>query len=68
HFDGYGWGEVVPDGYGVAYMVNENNLSFNVASMKEMHPERLHHYLKESASEMRALFEQTLLEAPKSKL
>ncbi|KAG0361784.1 Carnitine O-acetyltransferase mitochondrial [Podila minutissima] len=68
HFDGYGWGEVVPDGYGVAYMVNENNLSFNVASMKEMRPERLHHYLKESASEMRALFEQTLLEAPKSKL
>ncbi|KAG0367196.1 Carnitine O-acetyltransferase mitochondrial [Mortierella sp. AD032] len=68
HFDGYGWGEVVPDGYGVAYMVNEHNLSFNVASMKEMHPERLHHYLKESATEMRKLFEQTLLEAPKSKL
>ena len=68
YFDGYGWGEVVPDGYGIAYMVNENNLSFNVASMKEMHPERLHHYLKESASEMKQLFEQTLLEAPKSKL
>jgi len=68
NFDGYGWGEVVPDGYGVAYMVNEHNLSFNVASMKNMHPERLHHYLKESATEMKQLFEQTLLEAPKSKL
>ncbi|KAF9433454.1 Carnitine O-acetyltransferase mitochondrial [Entomortierella beljakovae] len=68
HFDGYGWGEVVPDGYGVAYMVNENNLSFNVASLNEMRPERLHHYLKEAATEMKQLFEQTLLEAPKSKL
>ncbi|KAF9992389.1 Carnitine O-acetyltransferase mitochondrial, partial [Entomortierella chlamydospora] len=67
-FDGYGWGEVVPDGYGVAYMVNENNLSFNVASRKEMRPEHLHHYLKEAATEMRRLFEQTLLEAPKPKL
>ncbi|KAF9149056.1 Carnitine O-acetyltransferase mitochondrial, partial [Mortierella sp. AD010] len=67
-FDGYGWGEVVPDGYGIAYMVNENNLSFNVASRKEMRPEHLHHYLKEAATEMRHLFEQTLLETPKPKL
>ncbi|KAF9208140.1 Carnitine O-acetyltransferase mitochondrial [Haplosporangium sp. Z 27] len=67
-FDGYGWGEVVPDGYGVAYMVNENNLSFNVASRKEMRPEHLHHYLKESATQMKQLFEKTLLEAPKPKL
>jgi carnitine O-acetyltransferase len=43
-------------------------LSFNVASLKEMHPERLHHYLKEAATDMRHLFEQTLLEAPKPKL
>ncbi|KAF9343895.1 Carnitine O-acetyltransferase mitochondrial, partial [Mortierella sp. AD094] len=68
YFDGYGWGEVVPDGYGIAYMVNEHNLSFNVASLKEMHPERMHHYLKEAATEMKQLFEQTLLEAPKPKL
>ncbi|KAG0242970.1 Carnitine O-acetyltransferase mitochondrial [Actinomortierella wolfii] len=68
YFDGYGWGEVVPDGYGIAYMINENNLSFNVAALKEMRPDRMHHYLKEAASEMRQLFEKTLLEAPKSKL
>ncbi|KAG0306958.1 Carnitine O-acetyltransferase mitochondrial [Dissophora globulifera] len=68
YFDGYGWGEVVPDGYGVAYMINANNLSFNVAALNEMRPEHLHYYLKEAATDMKQLFEQTLLEAPKSKL
>ncbi|KAF9582836.1 Carnitine O-acetyltransferase mitochondrial [Lunasporangiospora selenospora] len=68
HFDGYGWGEVVPDGYGIAYMVNENNVSFNVAALKEMRPDRLHHYLKEAATEMKTLFEKTLIQAPQAKL
>ncbi|KAF9071585.1 acyltransferase ChoActase/COT/CPT [Rhodocollybia butyracea] len=27
HFDEYGWGEVVPDGFGVAYMTGHNSLS-----------------------------------------
>jgi hypothetical protein len=30
---GYGWGEVVPDGFGVAYMVSEDCLMFNVAGL-----------------------------------
>lgn len=34
HFDGYGWGEVVPDGYGIAYMIKKNSLSFNVAARR----------------------------------
>lgn len=29
-FEGYGWGEVVPDGFGVAYMVKGDSLRFNV--------------------------------------
>lgn len=33
HFDGYGWGEVVSDGYGIAYMVKANSLSFNVVAL-----------------------------------
>ena len=34
HFDGYGWGEVVPDGYGIAYMIKDGSIHYNIASMK----------------------------------
>lgn len=36
HFDGYGWGQVVNDGFGVAYMIKNNALQFNVASVKDL--------------------------------
>ncbi|KAI8327593.1 acyltransferase ChoActase/COT/CPT [Chlamydoabsidia padenii] len=36
YFDGYGWGQVVPDGFGIAYMVNNNVLQFNIASVKDL--------------------------------
>lgn len=36
YFDGYGWGQVVPDGFGIAYMVNNHVLQFNVASIKDL--------------------------------
>ena len=32
-FEGYGWGEVVPDGFGVAYMVREDRFMFNLAGL-----------------------------------
>ena len=32
HFDGWGWGEVVPDGLGVAYSVRKERINFNVTS------------------------------------
>ncbi|KAL0074914.1 acyltransferase ChoActase/COT/CPT [Phycomyces blakesleeanus] len=35
-FDGYGWGQVVNDGFGVAYMIKANSLQFNVASVKDL--------------------------------
>ncbi|KAI9293906.1 acyltransferase ChoActase/COT/CPT [Neoconidiobolus thromboides FSU 785] len=34
HFDGYGWGEVVPDGYGIAYMIKKDAIQFNVTAIK----------------------------------
>ncbi|KAI0241817.1 Carnitine O-acetyltransferase mitochondrial [Massospora cicadina] len=34
YFDGYGWGEVVPDGYGIAYMIKRNALHFNVVALQ----------------------------------
>lgn len=36
HFDGYGWGQVVNDGFGCAYMIKGNALQFNIASVKDM--------------------------------
>jgi len=33
-FDGWGWGEVVPDGLGVAYSTNSNVLLYNVTSAR----------------------------------
>ncbi|KAI9478378.1 MAG: acyltransferase ChoActase/COT/CPT [Benjaminiella poitrasii] len=36
HFDGYGWGQVVNDGFGVAYMIKNNALQFNIASVKDL--------------------------------
>ncbi len=35
YFDGYGWGEVVPDGFGIAYMVKNNSIHYNVANLRE---------------------------------
>ncbi|KAI9320025.1 acyltransferase ChoActase/COT/CPT [Dichotomocladium elegans] len=36
YFDGYGWGQVTNDGFGVAYMIKNNAFSFNVASVKDL--------------------------------
>jgi carnitine O-acetyltransferase len=32
YFNGYGWSQVVDEGWGLAYMINENSLQFNVVS------------------------------------
>ncbi|KAH6916065.1 carnitine acetyl transferase [Coprinopsis sp. MPI-PUGE-AT-0042] len=37
HFPAYGWGEVVPEGFGVAYMTGYNDrLQYTITSRKEM--------------------------------
>ncbi|KAI8581739.1 hypothetical protein K450DRAFT_171831 [Umbelopsis ramanniana AG] len=35
-FAAYGWGQVVNDGYGCAYMIKNDSLQFNVASVKDL--------------------------------
>jgi carnitine O-acetyltransferase len=56
-------GPVVPDGYGIAYQVNRNSLSFNVTCLKdnpmknfELSAERMQHYLREAGDHMREVF------------
>ncbi|KAE8452612.1 hypothetical protein EG329_013871 [Mollisiaceae sp. DMI_Dod_QoI] len=66
YFNGYGWSQVVDDGFGIAYMINENSIQFNVVS-KGLGSERMSFYLNEAAGDMRDLLLPTL-EAPKAKL
>jgi carnitine O-acetyltransferase len=65
-FNGYGWSQVIDDGFGIAYMINENSINFNIVS-KGLGSDRMSYYLNEAASEMRELLTPTL-EAPKAKL
>jgi carnitine O-acetyltransferase len=58
-----GRGPVVPDGYGIAYQVNKNSLSFNITCLKdnpvknfELNAERMQHYLREAGDHMREVF------------
>ncbi|KAF2684042.1 acyltransferase ChoActase/COT/CPT [Lentithecium fluviatile CBS 122367] len=66
YFNGYGWSQVVDDGWGIAYMINENSIQFNVCS-KGLGSEKMSFYLSEAASDMRDVMLPTL-EAPKAKL
>ncbi|KAI9350482.1 acyltransferase ChoActase/COT/CPT [Zopfochytrium polystomum] len=70
YYNGYGWGEVVPDGYGCAYSVKDNALHFNLVSQHLKNDEFAQHF-NEALWEMKAVFERTIPEpkaAPKAKL
>ncbi|KAI9746238.1 MAG: Carnitine O-acetyltransferase mitochondrial [Claussenomyces sp. TS43310] len=66
YFNGYGWSQVVDDGWGLAYMINENSIQFNVVS-KGLGSERMSFYLNEAAGDLRDLLLPSL-EPPKAKL
>ncbi|KAF8519035.1 carnitine acetyl transferase [Hysterangium stoloniferum] len=66
HFPSYGWGEVVPDGFGVAYMTgHEDCLQFTVTSRTEMPNAQFVEEIARAAEDLRALFDSN---AGKSKL
>ncbi|KAF2401943.1 carnitine O-acetyltransferas-like protein [Trichodelitschia bisporula] len=66
YFNGYGWSQVVDDGWGIAYMINENNIQFNIVS-KKLGAERMQFYLGEAANDIRDVLSATA-EPPKAKL
>ncbi|KAH8911358.1 acyltransferase ChoActase/COT/CPT [Coniochaeta sp. PMI_546] len=66
YFNGYGWSQVIDAGFGIAYMINENSINFNIVS-KGLGSSKMSYYLNEAASDMRDLLTPTL-EAPKAKL
>jgi len=68
-FDGWGYGQVVGDGFGLAYSVNSNNIRFIITSTTGK-AETLRQYLAEAAEETREAVESGMreAEAPKAKL
>ncbi|KAK9768335.1 Carnitine O-acetyltransferase mitochondrial [Basidiobolus ranarum] len=56
HFDSWGYGEVVPDGFGIAYIIKNNALHFTVTSMN-LGADTLSYCLAEAAEDMKKLFE-----------
>ncbi|TRX93113.1 hypothetical protein FHL15_005981 [Xylaria flabelliformis] len=65
-FNGYGWSQVIDDGFGIAYMINENSLNFNIVS-KGLGSQKMSYYISEAADDIRDLLLPTL-EASKPKL
>ncbi|ETI27804.1 hypothetical protein G647_00253 [Cladophialophora carrionii CBS 160.54] len=66
YFNGYGWSQVIDQGWGIAYMINENSIQFNIVS-KKLGCERMSFYLNEAASDVRDMLLPGL-EPPKAKL
>ncbi|KAF9900427.1 Carnitine O-acetyltransferase mitochondrial [Linnemannia zychae] len=56
-FIAYGWGEVVPDGFGCAYMVKETELDFCITSL-HLGSRDLGNYIVEALEDMRFMFEE----------
>ncbi|KAK5112242.1 hypothetical protein LTR62_004403 [Meristemomyces frigidus] len=53
-FNGYGWSQVIDQGWGIAYMINENSIQFNIVS-KNLGCERMAFFLGEAAGDIRDL-------------
>lgn len=66
YFNGYGWSQVIDAGFGIAYMINENSLNFNIVS-KGLGSQKMSYYINEAANDLRELLLPTL-EPPKAKL
>jgi carnitine O-acetyltransferase len=54
-FNGYGWSQVIDDGFGLAYMINENSLQVNVVS-KKLGVEKMRYYINEAADDLAHVF------------
>ncbi|KAK1071308.1 Carnitine O-acetyltransferase mitochondrial [Friedmanniomyces endolithicus] len=59
YFNGYGWSQVIDEGWGMAYMINENSLQFNIVS-KNLGCERMAFYVNEAAGHIRDIMMPTL--------
>ncbi|KAB5589040.1 Carnitine O-acetyltransferase [Ceratobasidium theobromae] len=56
YFDGWGYGEVVPDGYGLSYSIADDYIRWTVTSLKK-DSATLKHYLAEAATETKQMMD-----------
>ncbi|EMD39824.1 hypothetical protein CERSUDRAFT_112084 [Gelatoporia subvermispora B] len=56
YLSGWGYGEVVPDGYGLSYSIGDDYIRWTITSLKRRTAE-LKHYLAEAATETRRMME-----------
>ncbi|PPQ86322.1 hypothetical protein CVT25_005622 [Psilocybe cyanescens] len=69
-FDGWGYGEVVEDGYGLAYAIGDDYIRWTITSLRR-DTQVLKHYLAEAATEVKHMLEAAAKkdrEAEKAKL
>ncbi|KAL1702476.1 acyltransferase ChoActase/COT/CPT [Schizophyllum commune] len=59
YFEGWGYGEVVPDGYGLSYAIGDDYIRWTITSLKRNTAE-LRHYLAEAATETRVMMDNAL--------
>jgi carnitine O-acetyltransferase len=60
--DGWGYGEVVPDGYGLSYSIGDDYLRWSITSKKsdngkELRTKELKHHLADAATDVRRMME-----------
>ncbi|GJJ15582.1 hypothetical protein Clacol_009860 [Clathrus columnatus] len=60
--DGWGYGEVVPDGYGLSYAIGDNYLRWTITSLK-LNTAELRHCLAEAATETKEMLERATVAA-----
>ncbi|KAI0702256.1 acyltransferase ChoActase COT CPT [Cytidiella melzeri] len=56
YLDGWGYGEVVPDGYGLSYTIADDYIRWTITSLKRRTKD-LKHYLAEAATETKEMME-----------
>ncbi|KAJ1969617.1 Carnitine O-acetyltransferase mitochondrial [Dispira parvispora] len=60
----YGWGEVVPDGYGIAYLVKDKSIHFNIAALCTMQAKNFALHLELAMYDMHELLGGKPLDRP----
>lgn len=66
-FNGYGWSPVVPEGFGLAYMINPHWLHVNITAFKNnplgLNPDYMAFYLTESIQELKEILSKSVIRA-----
>lgn len=66
-FNGYGWSPVVPEGFGLAYMINRHWLHINITAFKNnplgLNPDYMAFYLTQLALELKDVLSKSTIKA-----